>query len=598
MEKYSCRNDVPEKYKWDLTEFFKNNEEFELEFNKAVEMVDNLKKYKGCTTNANTLYEFLNNDIDTIVLVEDLYVYSFLINDQELGNSESIERKNKCEDLYSKYTINTNFFCPELLKLSTEDYSELFESNPKLYEYKASLDDIYRMKDHVLDEDKQNIISLLDNAMNHFDDMSSTMLNSCHNYGKVVIDGEEVVLSPTNYRKLMKSSNREKREEIRKQFCNVLNQYGSLSASFIDSFVKSNVSKCKIKKYDSAWDSKLFGLKLSNKVFESLVSTTEEHLDSLQEYYKLYKLQYGYDKLYQYDLSLDLIKNDIEYSIEDAQNIVMEAVKPLGDEYSKLFKKIFDNHYIDYCQYKGKCSGGYSFSTTDKDSRILMSFNGDLDSVSTIAHEGGHNVHHQIIKSNNPKQYREKPPIISEVASLTNECLLSSYLSKYGKTNQEKLAGIDNILGVIVSNLFGAVREGKMEQDMYSNVENGGSLTKDFMDKLTLDSLSKYYGDVIELDDCSNTSWMNRSHYYNFFYLYSYAICISVATYIAREILNGNKEMLNNYMKFLSIGSDVSNMDTFKVLGIDIESKEVYENAIKYFDEMINEFKKIKGSEE
>ena len=128
MEKYSCRNDVPEKYKWDLTEFFKNNEEFELEFNKAVEMVDNLKKYKGCTTNANTLYEFLNNDIDTIVLVEDLYVYSFLINDQELGNSESIERKNKCEDLYSKYTINTNFFCPELLKLSTEDYSELFES--------------------------------------------------------------------------------------------------------------------------------------------------------------------------------------------------------------------------------------------------------------------------------------------------------------------------------------------------------------------------------------------------------------------------------------------------------------------------------------
>jgi oligoendopeptidase F len=593
MEKYTSRKDVPEKYKWDLTPFFKNEEEFEEKFKQATKDVDSLKEFAGCTKDANKLYEFLSKDINTAALVENIYVYSYLINDQELGVSSSIERKNKAESLMNKYMINTSFFSPELLKLSEEEYNKLFIDNESLNEFKSGLDDIYRMKNHILPEDKQNIITELENAMNHFDDMSSTMLNSCHNYGKVNVDGEEVVLSPTNYRKIMKSSKREERKVIRKQFTDVLNQYGDLSANFLDSYVKANVAECKIKNYKSAWDSKLFNLKLTDKVFKSLVSATEENLDVLQKYYNLYKKVYKYDKLYQYDLVLDLVKDNKEYSIEEAQELIKKALIPLGEDYLKLFNKVFDNRYIDYCQYKGKCSGGYSFGTLDNDSRILLSFNGDLDSVSTIAHEGGHNVHHQLITLNNRLQDREKPSIICEVASLTNECLLSSYLSEHGSTKEERLAGIDNIMGVIVSNLFGAVREGKMEQDMYEHVEKDGTLTKDYMDKLTIDALSKYYGNSVELDENSNTSWMNRSHYYMFFYLYSYAICISVASNVAKEILAGNKEMLDNYIKFLSTGSNVDNLDTFKILGVDIESKDVYINAIKYFDELIDKFNEI-----
>ena len=593
MEKYTSRKDVPEKYKWDLTSFFKDIDEFNKCYDETSKNVEELKSYVGCTKDANKLYEFLDKDINTVASVENIYVYSYLINDQELGISSSIERKNKAESLMNSYFMNISFFSPELLKLSKEEYDKLFEENESLKEFKSNLDDIYRMKEHILPEDKQNIVTALENAMNHFDDMSSTMLNSCHNYGVVHKNGEEIVLSPTNYRKVMKESERVDRKDIREQYTKVLNQYGDMSAQFLDSFVKSCVAETKIKNYKTAWDSKLFELKLTNKVFEALVSATEDHLDVLQKYYDLYKKVYHYPKLYQYDLVLDLVKDNHEYSIEEAQEVILKALEPLGKDYLKLFKKVFDNRYIDYCQYKGKCSGGYSFGTLTNDSRILLSFNGDLDSVSTIAHEGGHNVHHQMISLNNPLQYREKPSIICEVASLTNECLLSSYLSENGKTKEEKLSGIDNILGVIVSNLFGAVREGKMEQDMYSHVEAGNSLTKEYMDKLTIDSLSKYYGNSVILDESSNTSWMTRSHFYNFFYLYSYAICISVASNVAKEILAGNKEMLENYIKFLSTGSDVDTMETFKILGVDLESKDVYENAIKYFDELIDKFNKI-----
>ena len=593
MEKYTSRKDVPEKYKWDLTSFFKDIDEFNKCYEETSKNVEELKSYVGCTKDAKKLYEFLDKDINTVASVENIYVYSYLINDQELGISSSIERKNKAESLMNSYFMNISFFSPELLKLSKEEYDKLFEENESLKEFKSNLDDIYRMKEHILPEDKQNIVTALENAMNHFDDMSSTMLNSCHNYGVVHKNGEEIVLSPTNYRKVMKESERVDRKDIREQYNKVLNQYGDMSAQFLDSFVKSCVAETKIKNYKSAWDSKLFDLKLTNKVFEALVSATEDHLDVLQKYYDLYKKVYHYPKLYQYDLVLDLVKDNHEYSIEEAQEVILKALEPLGKDYLKLFKKVFDNRYIDYCQYKGKCSGGYSFGTLTNDSRILLSFNGDLDSVSTIAHEGGHNVHNQFIGLNNKLQNREKPSIVCEVASLTNECLLSSYLSENGKTKEEKLSGIDNILGVIVSNLFGAVREGKMEQDMYSHVEEGNSLTKEYMDKLTIDSLSKYYGNSVILDESSNTSWMTRSHFYNFFYLYSYAICISVASNVAKEILAGNKEMLENYIKFLSTGSDVDTMETFKILGVDLESKDVYENAIKYFDELIDKFNKI-----
>ena len=293
-----------------------------------------------------------------------------------------------------------------------------------------------------------------------------------------------------------------------------------------------------------------------------------------------------------------MARTDKEYSIVEAQNLIREALKPLGDNYLAKYDKIIKNRYIDYCQYKGKCSGGYSFSTILQDSRILLSYNYNLDSVSTIAHEAGHNVHHQFVNENNPMQYRFVGSIVAEVISLTNECLLSNYLANNGKTKSEKLAGIANILGVIVSNLFDAVREGKLEQEMYEEVSNGGMITKEFLDKKSKASLKKFYGNAVKCDKYAKNSWVTRSHYYMNFYLYSYAICISVATNVASKILAGDKDMLDNYYKFMKLGSDKWPSEAFEVLGVDLESPKVYENAINYFNGLIKKFEEIYALEE
>ena len=229
-----------------------------------------------------------------------------------------------------------------------------------------------------------------------------------------------------------------------------------------------NNELAKIYNFKNSWEEKLFYQKISNKVYDTLIKTTEANLKPLQRYYKLTANLQGKKKLRSYDRSLlDISSNDIKYSIEDGIELVKKATSPLGEEYAEKMNKIFDNHYIDYCQYKGKQSGGYSISSMTKDSRILMSFNDDLVSVSTIAHEGGHNVNHQFIIENNEPQYRNNSTIVAELASLTKECLLSAYLAENGKTKEEKLMGLANIISVFVSNFYGAVREGTIEQKMY-----------------------------------------------------------------------------------------------------------------------------------
>lgn len=598
MQKYNSRKDVPENYKWDLSAFFKDDNDFYKKLDNATIQVKELEKYVNCTKDAKKLYEFLAKEIETGALCQDLYAYSYLLNDQELGIAKSIDKKNKAEFLYTNLENNTSFFAPELLKLSKEEYNKLFIDEPKLEQFKSYLDDIYRDKEHILSESEEKIISTLISSMNSYDDISSNILNSQHNYGTITLDdGTIQEIATNNYRHLMHNPNREIRKEIYEKFNKVLTQYNSTNASLLNSYVNMEDKLAKIRKFNNSWEARLFHLNLSNKVFETLVETTENNLDKIQKYYKIRKKVLNLDKLYPYDLHLNLAKSNKEYSIEEAQELLLDVIKPLGDEYQEKFKKIFDNHYIDYCQYKGKCSGAYSFSTIKQDSRILMSYNGNLESVSTIAHEGGHNVHHQFIKENNPFQYRHVSSIIAEVASLTNECLLSSYLANNATSKEEKLAGLANIIEVFISNLFEAVREGKIEQKMYEAVQNNDPITKEYMNELTYQSLKKYCGNTVELNDeyCKN-EWIRRSHYYMNFYLYSYSICISVAASVASKILSGDKKMLDNYLKFLKVGSDKWPKEAFEVLGVNLEDKEVYENAIEYFDSLLDEFQNIYDS--
>ncbi|MBR4830624.1 MAG: oligoendopeptidase F family protein [Bacilli bacterium] len=592
MNKYKSRSDVPEKYKWDLSDFFKNNEEFDKELESVTKDLEVLKEYPGCTKDSNILFEFLNKLIELDNRIANLYVYSHLKNDEVLGVEENLSRFNKAYNLFGIFSNYTSFFSPELTSLSKEDYDKLFE-NKKLDTYKFMLDEIYKDKEHILPENEDKIVNDLLTSSGQYEDILSNLINSEHDYGTVMIDGEETIITSTNYRFLLKNKDSKVRKEVFNKFRGLRNQYAGTAASLLDSYVKTNNTIAKIHRFNNAWDSKLFGNHMPNEAYDALINTVESNTESVRRYIDLYKLTTGLKEVNEYDLNLDLADSDKKYTIEETQDLIREALRPLGDNYIEKYNRIIDNHYIDYCEYKGKQSGGYSSSSADHESRILLSFNEDLQSVSTIAHECGHNVHDQFIMANNPSHYVYVSTLVSEVASLTNECLLSNYLAINGTTKEEKLAGIGNMIDVILGNLFGTVREGKNEIDFNKYSNEGNTLTKEYLNKLCYDSLIKYYGDKVKFNENYCCEWVGRSHYFCDYYLFDYAFCVSVASANAMRILLGDKDALDRYIKFLSLGSDIYPIDAFKVLGFDLTNSKVYEEAIKYFNSLIDEFNKI-----
>lgn len=589
MKEYKNRDEVEEEYKWDLTEFFANNEEFykaEFEVNSKIDI---LKGYKGCTKDANKLYEYLVKLIEIETIVEKMDAYAWLKNDEELGKKENVEMLSKAKDAIAKTNNANSFFEEELLKLSKDEFDALFKENKKLEEYRAYLLQIYRNKEHTLNENEEKIVNSLVAVTNNFSDISSAMLNMEHNYGKVTLeDGKKVTLSTTNSRFLQSSDNRKTRKEANTKLAKKALEYGSTSASLLNSYIKLEDTLASIYHFNDSFEALLFEDNLNKNIFDVLSKTTRKGVSSLQRYFRLRKKILNLDTLYNYDLSAKLSHSKKEYSIKEGIKTVREALKPLGEEYLKKYDKLIKNRNIDFCGYPGKCSGGYNLSIPACDSRILMSYHYDLESLSTIAHEAGHHINYQIIRENNPIQYRHNAIIVAEVASLTNEFLLSNYIFNNATDKEEKVLALENSLNVIASNLFGAVREGDMERLMHEKVHEGGALTKEFMNEICEDSLKYYYGNEVKLSPYVKGSWIFRSHYYTNFYLYNYAICVSIAASLASKITEGDKETLDKYLNFLKFGSNIWPTDAFKELGISLEDEKVYKNAISYFDKLIS----------
>ena len=286
MSKYKSRSEVPEKYKWDLSDFYKDDKAFEEEYNDAKKRIKYEEKFKGCTKSGKTLYDFLKYDEVTECMVENLYMYSFMKDDEELGKEENINRKNKAILLINDYSNMISFFNPELLELSSEDFKKLFDYKD-LNEYKFLLEEIYKNKGHVLSPKEEIIINELESAMNNFEDISSNLLNNEHDYGTVLIDGKEEEIHSTNLRKLLKNKDPKIRKEVFFKYKKVLDQYGGTCASLLDSYVKNNNTTSRLHNFKNAWDEKLFDYNMPEEAYDKLVEVVSSNYSYAQKYFYL-----------------------------------------------------------------------------------------------------------------------------------------------------------------------------------------------------------------------------------------------------------------------------------------------------------------------
>ena len=597
MTEIKDRSMIETKDKWDLSLIYKTEKDFEneLEITKNL-ILEYRKKYENHTMdNANIFYNSIIDSLEISRKLDKLYVYASMKSDEDVSNNDNQELKNKVINLYDLATANMFFVDTELLK---EDYAKIekfYQDEPKLLEHEVNIKDTFRYKKHTLSDIEEKLLSNISKAFGNDEQTYGYLTDSDMTFGTIKNeDNKEVELTDTNYSIYIKSKDRRVRKEAFDALYNHYKQFKNTITSTFDGSIKQSVSIAKLRKYNSAFEASLFKDEISIDVYNTLVNTIHENLNVFHKYYDLKKKVLNLDEFHLYDVYVEMVKDyDKKYSFDEAKQIVINALSVLGNDYIETFKKAFDEKWIDIYPNKNKRGGAYSGGSYDTKPYILLNYQGTLNDVSTLAHEGGHSMHSYYTRTNQPIQYGDYPIFVAEVASTVNEILLAKYMLKNSTSKEEKLVILNQLLELFKGTIYRQVMFSEFEKYAYDLVENDDVITSDKLCDKYYQLNKLYFGDNVVVDDLIRYEWEKVPHFYYNFYVYKYATGISAACKIVDGILNNEKDALNNYLNMLKSGSRQNPLDTLKIAGVDMTDKEVYESAIKMFDETIEEFKTL-----
>lgn len=591
------RSMIDYKYKWDLTKIYKTNADFENDCKKVKNLITEYrKKYENHTMdNAKIFYDSIIDEIEIERLLEKLYSYSNLKKDEDVANTENQELRSKVVNLYDYASKNMFFTSTEMLKKDYSLIEEFYKEEPRLLEHENNLKDSFRYKKYMLSDEEEKLLSNISKAFGNDEETYGYLVDSDMTFGEIKDEnGNMVELTDTNYSVYIESKNRSVRKAAFESLYNHYKQFKNTITSLFNGSINESVSMAKLRGYPSAFLASLYKDDMKESVYNTLVDTIHNNLDVYQKYYELKKEVLNLDELHLYDIYTPMIdEGGKKYSFEEAKEMVLNALSVLGDDYINNFKKIFDEKWVDVYPNKNKRGGAYSGGCYDTYPYILLNYQGTLNDVSTLAHEGGHSMHTYYTVNNQPIQYGSYPIFVAEVASTVNEILLSKYLLKTSKNKEEKLIVLNKLLELFKGTIYRQVMFSEFEKYAYDLIENDDVITSDKLCDKYYELNKLYFGENVVVDDLIRYEWEKVPHFYYDFYVYKYATGISAACKIAEGILNNEDEALDNYLKMLKNGCRENPLNTLKIAGVDMEDKEVYESAIRMFDEAIEEFRTL-----
>lgn len=583
------------KYKWDLSLLYESTNAWNKDFNNVKERINYYLIYKGrLNDNAKTLLEALKEKEEIDIIMQKLYSYALNKSDEDLRDDDSIELKNKIINLKKIYSEVKSFLFPEILSIDSSKLNEYFNNEKELEIYKHYIDNILRFKNHTLSAKEERIIaSAKEILMTPY--KTFTMLNSTNiRFEDILTEAQSIPLTKGNYSIYLSSQNRSIR---RKAFKSLYKSYKSLKQTFAELFIgkiKANYFLSNNKKYNNPREMSLFISNIDESVYDNLILVTHQNLDKLHKYVGMKKEILGIEDFRFYDFFVDLIEEyDVDYSYEEAVDIILESLKPLGEDYIKNARKVFDERWIDVYESEGKRSGAKSTSGYKIPAYILVNYNGKLSDVKTIAHELGHSMHSYYSSNNQPYVYFKYSIFIAEIASNVNVMLLNMHMLNNAKDKKEKMSLINNFLDRVRAAVYRQVMFAEFEKKVYELEGSGKTLTEEVISNLYYDLNRKYYGNEIIHNKEIKYEWMKVLHFYLTFYVYQYATGLSIGYYIAKEIYNGNMEMRDKYLNMLSSGSSKYTLDLLKELGIDMNNTDVINDIFEAFDEQMDEFMRL-----
>ncbi len=591
------RTEIDSKYKWDLSVIFPDLEAFEKEYVEVKGLVTDYVKHKDTMTNgAEELYSALSDLTAISCRLDVLSSYSFLNFAVESNNNEYQSLNGRVRNLYVEFGMASWFVSPYLMKLDESTLDAWYESYPALKEYRRQIEKNMRYKPHTLSDEGEMITSKVQDCLGSHGEIRSIFANSDLRFGKITDeDGKRVEITDTNYVTYLMSSNRRVRMAAFRTIYKTYAQFTNTFATILDGRIKEACTMASLRNYDSSLQASTFDDEVTPEIYDNLIESVHRGLPALYNYYDLKREVLGLSKIHLYDIYTPLIGElDREFSYEEGVSEVLDTVSVLGEEYQSVLKKgLLEKGWVDVYPSRGKQGGAFSAGCYNTEPYMMLNYTNTFDDVFTLAHEAGHSMHsHYSIKNNAPEN-SGYTLFVAEVASTVNELLLAKKKLKESRSDEEKMFVLNQLMETYKGTLFRQTMFAEFEKKIHSLSEAGTPLTADLLNKEYYDLVKEYFGPGVVCDKEIAHEWQRIPHFYNCFYVYKYATCISAASAIVKRIETEGEGYVKKYIDFLSCGDSRSPLESLLVADIDMTKPEVVEDAINDFANAVDTFRSL-----
>ena len=589
------RSEADSKYTWKLEDMVAEDSQWEQMFKEAAGEISEYASYKGrLAGSADTLYACLLFDDKLSQKIERLYVYARMRSDEDTTVQRYQDMFSRAQTLSYRAAENSSFLVPEILSMDRELLEQYMAADNGIGHFKRALEIILARRDHTLSGEMEELLAQSYDATQGASQIF-TMFNNADVKFPVITgeSGEGIQITHGNYISLMENQDRRIRKDAFEGLYSVYEQFSNTLAAAFSSNVKQAVFYAKAKKYASSREYYLADNEVPELVYDNLVKAVRENIMKLHEYTRVRKDVLGVDELHMYDLYVPMVAAaDRRYTYEEAKSIVLEGLAPLGEEYLSLLKQGFDSRWIDVYENEGKRSGAYSWGTYGSHPYVLLNFHGTLNDVFTLAHEMGHSIHTWYSDMNQPFTYAGYKIFVAEVASTCNEALLIRHLLKKAGSREEKAYLLNHFLESFRGTLFRQTMFAEFEDMAHKKAARGESLTAESLCSIYRQLNADYFGPAMTVDRQIDYEWERIPHFYTPFYVYQYATGFSAAVAISSRIMSGEPGALEGYKKFLSGGCSMKPIELLKLCGVDMSTTRPVDEALGFFGELIEEFKK------
>lgn len=585
------RSEIEEKYKWKLEDIFASDADWEAEFAQAEALLPQLEAQKECITrDIQSMLAGLKLIDQASLLLERLYVYARMRRDEDGANSFYQGLSSRAQSLAVKMSGALAFLEPLLLSLDEQTMQRYIEA-PELAEYSFMLQNLQRSRKHVLDEQSERLLSMAGDFSDGAQEIFTMLNNADLKFGSVEHNGQVYELTHAKYIELMQSEDRALREKVYRKFYEAFSGHINTIAATYNTAVKKDIFYARARGYESALHKALFADNVPPEVYHDLIQAVHDNLDTMHEYVKLRGELLKIGDLQMYDIYAPLVSEaDVSYSYEQAQQLVLDALGALGEDYTALIQKAYREGWIDVWETPGKRSGAYSWGVYGTHPYVLLNHRADLDSVFTLAHELGHAMHTYYSDQAQPYSTAGYAIFVAEVASTVNEILLTRYLLRTVEDKKVRRYILNHYIDQFRTTVLRQTMFAEFEMKAHTLAEQGEALTVESLNHLYLELNRQYHGKYMGEDETIQYEWARIPHFYTAFYVYKYATGFSCAAAIVRK-LETEPGMLEKYKRFLSAGGSNYPLEILKEAGIDVG--EAVQLCMREFREALEEFRAL-----